>query len=62
MQTPLWQVSFFVHIMLSSHDGLPGFGTGSEHTPVSGSHVPALLHMSAPPHDVAVTPTHAPVL
>ena len=43
-QEPAWQVSVWVHALLSLQDVPSGFGVAAEHVPVSGSHVPASLH------------------
>ena len=46
-----WLVGF------ASHPGITGF----EHTPVAGSHVPALWHASSAVHVTAGPDAHAPV-
>jgi hypothetical protein len=59
VQRPAWHVSACVHASPSSHVAPSGFA-GSEHEPVTGSHVPASWHGSEAVHVTGFAPTHAP--
>jgi len=58
LQVPVWQVSFCVQALPSSHV-VPSTATGLEHAPVLGSQVPATWHGSLA-EQVTAVPAHVP--
>src|SRR5207247_2043277 len=60
VQTPLWQVSVWVHA-LPSLQALPLVFGGFEHVPVAGSQVPAVWHWSEAVQATGLLPVHTPL-
>src|SRR3954462_7757631 len=58
-QAPAWQVSVWVHALLSSHV-VPFALAGFVQTPVAGLHAPTSWHWSCATHVTALPPTQAP--
>jgi hypothetical protein len=61
VQTPLWQVSFWVQALPSLQD-VPSPLAGLEHVPVLGLHVPAVWHWSEAVQTTGVPPVQTPAV
>jgi hypothetical protein len=61
VQTPAWQLSLGVHLLLSASQVAPSALAGFEHAPVAGSQVPALWHWSDAAQTFGLIPVQAPV-
>jgi hypothetical protein len=59
VHTPAWHVSVCVHASPSAH-AVPFACVGLLHTPVLGSHVPAVWHPSSAVHVTSVPPRQTP--
>jgi hypothetical protein len=58
-QAPAWQLSTWVHALPSLHAS-PSALAGFEHTPVAGSHEPAVWHWSGAAQVTGLAPAHVP--
>jgi hypothetical protein len=59
VQTPAWQVSIWVHALMSSH-AVPSALAGLEQAPVDGAHTPATWQPSRGAHTMAFEPRQTP--
>jgi hypothetical protein len=60
VHAPFWHVSVWVQALPSLHDVPLATGTGAEHWPVAGLHVPAPLHWSPLAQTTGFVPVHTP--